>query len=747
MSLFTELKRRNVFRVAIAYLAGAWLLIEVTETLFPIYGLSDAAIRLVVTLLAIGFPILLIFSWVFELTPEGLMLEKDIDRSVSVTHHTSKKLDRAIIVLLALALGYFSFDKFVLEPARDVELVEETAQQTRSDVMLESYGDNSIAVLAFADMSPEGDQEYFSDGISEELLNLLSKVPDLRVISRSSSFTFKGKDIDIPTIAEQLNVAYILEGSVRKAGNQVRITAQLIEAHSDTHLWSETYDRELENIFLVQDEISAAIVGVLKEQLGLQVESAPQVIAMANTEAYEAIMRGRYLMAQRTRVTIEGAVREFEKAVALDPNSALAHAELSMAILMLSNDPGYGNLTRTEAIARSAPHAERALALNQSLAETHAAKGLLLKYQGNLEEAQAHYRQATKINPNYSIVYNWMGAILNNHLGLYAESFPMHEIALQLDPLSIVAMLSNISALTDMNRLDEADRELEKLAAIAPAKYASARGALTARGGQWANMILADLDALRIRDPETVQLGWLASEFATIGLEKEAITNPGAPRPTPYVLSLLGRPADAVTSAEAWLIEISYARDALGLALAGAGEYVRARPILEETWQRSGRRVTRQGMFRIRKAAALIAIRRDADADTDVSELIEAISDNVRRYREAGIIGPGITGRPWLMFDVDYEEGLAAYLAGDRMRGLALIAKAVERGFYIPPYEAYLQVLYDDPGFAPIREMQEARQIRERNKFLTIVCTDNPYEDVWQPSEGTCEQFAAEGVN
>ncbi len=210
MSLYRELKRRNVFRVAIAYLAASWLLIEVAETIFPLYGFGDTPARIVVTLLAIGFPLFLVFSWVFEITPEGLKLEKDVKREKSVAPQTGKKLDRVIIVLLALALGYFAFDKFVLEPARVSDLVEETVQQARSDALVESFGDKSIAVLPFVNMSDDADNEYFSDGISEELLNMLSKIPELRVISRSSAFSFKGKDIAIPDVGGAFRLAPVV---------------------------------------------------------------------------------------------------------------------------------------------------------------------------------------------------------------------------------------------------------------------------------------------------------------------------------------------------------------------------------------------------------------------------------------------------------------------------------------------------------------------------------------------------------
>ena len=234
MSLFNELKRRNVFRVAAAYVVVAWL--------------------------AIGFIPSLIFAWAFEITPEGLKKDSDVDRSRSISPQTGKKLDRIIMVVLALALGFFAFDKFVLSETREASIAEEARQEGRSEALVESYGDKSIAVLPFVNMSEDADNEYFSDGISEELLNLLAKIPELRVISRSSAFFFKGKDIKITDVARELNVVHILEGSVRKAGKQVRITAQLIDAHSDTHLWSETYDRELDDIFAIQDEIAGAVV-------------------------------------------------------------------------------------------------------------------------------------------------------------------------------------------------------------------------------------------------------------------------------------------------------------------------------------------------------------------------------------------------------------------------------------------------------------------------------------------------------
>jgi TolB-like protein len=748
MGLVSELKRRNVIRVAIAYAIAAWLLIEVSATTFPMLRLPEWTATFVTVLLIIGFPVALILAWAFELTPEGLKKERDVDRSQSITHITGRKLDYLIISVLVLTLGYFAFDKFVLDVSREAELVRATTeavteQAAKSDKV--ATDDKSIAVLAFTDLSPAKDQEYFSDGISEELLNVLARIPGLRVAARTSSFTFKGESRDIIDIGQQLNVGHVLEGSVRKSGNQLRITAQLIKADDGFQLWSSSYDRELDDIFVVQDQISAAIVAALKEHLALQVDAAPSVITTANTEAHDAYLRGRHLILQRTRATIEGAVREFEMAIALDPDYALAHAELAVATLLLRRRQ-YGDLTITEALARAAPHVEQAMALDPNLAEAHAASGFFVWIQNNNEEALTHFEKAVEINPNYSIVYVWMADLLSGRLGRYVEAFRAVEKALQLDPLSIPANYVYVCQLISRGRLAEADLKIEELA-FAPSSYASAKGVLESHGGNWANLALGHLNALRFDPGYAPSRNRLTWQFALLGLEKEALTI--SEGPLPHVLSMLGRPGDAVTTAEARLGEEPMnllARHNLGLALAGAGDYARARPILEEMWLRAGGLVSRYGLFQTGSAAALITIRRNAGEEAEVGELVAAIRDNARRYREAGITRFDLLSN-LLVYESKSGEGLAAYLAGERERGLALIAKAVENGGFVLPMDAYLLALYDDPGFAPIRASQQARQARERGKFLAVVCADNPYEAVWQPAEGTCEEFAAANVN
>jgi len=724
-----ELKRRNVFRAGIAYVVAAWLVIQVVETIFPAFGFGDATVRTAVIVLAIGFPLVLILSWLYELTPEGLKLDKDVDRSGPALHHVGKKLDRAIIVVLALALGYFAIDKFVIDPARDTAREVLVTERARTAAFIGAFGQNSLAVLPFVNMSNDAENEYFSDGIAEEVLNLLAKIPNLRVISRSSSFSYRGKDVDIPSIAEQLNVALVLEGSVRKYGNQVRITAQLIEARSDSHLWSETYERELKDVFAIQDDISTAIFESLRDKINLNIDEAPKITANVNTEAHDAYLRGRYLLAQRT---VGGAVREFEKAISLDPEYALAHADLAIAYQL-----GYLDITLAESTASTAKHVEKAMALDPSIAEAHAAAGHLSWTEGDIQGALGHFERAIQINLNYADVYTWMANILGGELGRYAEASAMREKAVQLDPLSIAAMVNYVVDLIEKDRLTEADRELEKLASLAPDEYAAHRGVRLSQGGNWAKGALGLLEALRIR-PDSRRFRFaLAYGFAQFGLEKEALAV--LENADPGVLRLLGKPRQAVVAAQPTLAEDPTSpggRAEAGLALASAGDYGRARPYLEESWQGYGGEVVVAG-FTVDHAAALIALRRAAGEEDNVAELLAAIRDNVRRYAEAGI-STSVSVSP------DYEDGLADYLAGDEQRGLALIAQAVEDGYFILPNEAYLKDLYEHPDFTAILRIQEARQARERKRFLAIVCAENPYAAVWKPAEGTCERFAAE---
>ena len=432
MSFYSELKRRNVFRMAIAYLAGSWLLVEVSQTLFPIYGLSDDAVRIVVVVLTIGFPLMMILSWVFELTPEGIRFEKNIDPAASITVRTGKKLDRIIIALLTIALGYFAFDKFVMEPGRVSKLLEETARQVRSEALVESYGDKSIAVLPFVNMSPDPVQEYFSDGISEELLNLLAQIPGLRVISRSSAFSFKGKSISLPEVAKQLNVAHILEGSVRSFGNRVRITAQLVEAHSDSHVWSQSYDRELGDILAVQGEIAAAISKALKLSLMPDAQQASRSTAREAVKptAYDAYLRARELIHLRGKENLEQAA--------------------------------YGALSLEEVKRSALPHLDRAQELDPNSAEAYGGRALLAHFSSDLDSMVEYARRSLASNPSQIDAMNWLYAGLLAR-GSYEEADAVLEQMLEIDPLTIIGRLNYIGWLCSVGRVQEAHAMADQL--------------------------------------------------------------------------------------------------------------------------------------------------------------------------------------------------------------------------------------------------------------------------------------------
>jgi TolB-like protein/Flp pilus assembly protein TadD len=435
MPLYHELKRRNVFRVAIAYLALAWVLTEVASTLFPAFGIPDWGFRFVVIVFALGFVPALVISWAYELTPEGLKRETDVVRDASIIHITAKRLDRITIGLILTAAAFILADRLWLSPrltqqiATSAEVETDNLQTTGPELTELQYPPNSIAVLPFVNMSDDAANEYFSDGISEELLNLLAKIPKLRVISRSSAFSFKGKDFDIPTVAAQLNVAHVLEGSVRKAGNQVRITVQLIDTRSDTHLWSGTYDRTLDDIFAIQDEIAGAVVDALKLTL---LGEAPKV-ERVNPEAYALYLQAVYLGSRYTAKGYEYSNSLYQQALEIDPSYAAAWGGLAANYL---NQEGYGMRPRGEGKQLAREAANQALALDPKNAKAHASLFWIEVFSSlNLEAAAQHLKRALALEPaNPNILFT--ATSLAYSLGRLDEAIVVGEYMIERDPVN-----------------------------------------------------------------------------------------------------------------------------------------------------------------------------------------------------------------------------------------------------------------------------------------------------------------------
>ena len=431
MSLWGEIRRRNVHRVALAYVAAAWLLIQVVETLFPVFGLSDTAIRTVVIALGIGFVPAVILSWVLEWTPEGLQRDGEITAPPPAAR--ARRFDAAIIAMLFLAVAYFAVDKFVLDPTRDAALESAAEERGRTEGIVQSFGDKSIAVLPFADLSPDGDQAYFSDGIAEELLNLLAKIRELRVISRSSSFQFRGNDIFIPDVATELHVTYVLEGSVRKAGNKIRITAQLIDARSDTHIWSETYDRELEDVFAIQDEISEQIV----EELQIHLVGARPRADRTDPETYALYLQALHLLNEESDPElVEELLRQ---ALQHDPDYVPA-LNLMVGSIFAISDAQTDKYSIDEGISLMRSYVDRVLAIDPENSEATAHRGWMAAlYNNDFETATSYINRALTYDPNDSGALLAAG-VISGRMGRNDDAIALLEKALLRDPLCSVCL-------------------------------------------------------------------------------------------------------------------------------------------------------------------------------------------------------------------------------------------------------------------------------------------------------------------
>jgi len=422
MRFIAELKRRRVIRVALGYAALSWLLVEVSATTFPMLRLPDWAPTLVLVLLMLGFPVALVFAWVYQVTPEGVERDTGTERAADADAEPAPGPPSTVAALPS---------------------------------------ERSIAVLPFVNMSDDPSNEYFSDGLSEELLNLLAQIPELHVAARTSSFSFKGEKIDIPTVATKLNVANVLEGSVRKAGNRVRITAQLIKAANGYHLWSETFDRTLEDIFVVQDEIAGSVVGALKVSLLGDVPRARGT----DPEAYSSYLQGIHFLRSAELDNLEKARLAFERALAIDPNYAAAWAELADTFQALVS---FGLLKRKEGVERAFAASDRALTLDDELAEAHLVKARLnMVFRYDWLTAEAAIDRARQLAPGNARV-TLVAGNLQKTLGHFDEAVSRFRRAISLDPLNTTAHIWLSLVLIAQRRLEEARDVLNQILNLNP---------------------------------------------------------------------------------------------------------------------------------------------------------------------------------------------------------------------------------------------------------------------------------------
>jgi TolB-like protein len=455
MSIFTELKRRNVFKVGAAYLVTAWLLLQLVSVVAPILALPGWFARGILLLLAVGFPVALLLAWAFELTPDGIKPTSEVAPGQSITGQTGQKLKTYAIVVLILALALVVVDAYVLNQDSVAEVAASvTAEPSADTAVAGSELERSIAVLPFANLSSDPEQEYFSDGLSEEILNKLAQVQELQVAARTSSFYFKGRNEDMRNIGEQLGVAYLLEGSVRKGGEQLRITAQLIQADNGFHLWSATFDRQLADVFAIQDEIAEAVSTALRITLGTDVFSLPG--STNKVQAYEAFLQAKAIWDRGDPDTTPDVIRLLEQAVAFDPDYAQAWITLSQRYNQQFNlgpvgEQSQNRLKRDEAREKAIALApEMPLIKIQQIDNSNQTAAL-----ANIEALMLELLAESRGN-NAEVNFYYAQFLVT--VGRYRQALPYAEQALRLDPLNTNNHRLLALTLNQLGRHDEAEQ-------------------------------------------------------------------------------------------------------------------------------------------------------------------------------------------------------------------------------------------------------------------------------------------------
>jgi TolB-like protein/Tfp pilus assembly protein PilF len=459
-SFLAELKRRNVYKVAIAYAVVAWLLIQAASIFLPAFNAPQWVMQIVILILVVGFPIALAFSWAFEITPEGIVRESEVTADKSITHHTGRKLVALTIVLAVIATGLLIF-QFV--------------RPRSTSPSAATIANKSIAVLPFDNLSDDKSNAYFTEGVQDEILTRLAKVSDLKVIARTSTQRFKSAPENLPDIARQLGVANILEGSVQKVGDQVRVNVQLINAMTNAHLWADIYDRKLTDIFAVESDIAKSIADTLRAKLSSSAEHVLASRPTENPEAHELYLRGRYFWNRRTGANLQKAADYFQQAIGKDPAYALAYSGLADCHVLLPAYADLGSNPRDE-LPKALEAARKSVELDDTLGEAHTSLARALASDLQLPAAMSEFKRAIELNPNYATAHQWFGECLQSQ-GHLEEGLAELKRAQELDPLSLIINSVLGFALDTVGKSDEAIAQLHKTIEIDP-NFASAHGQL-----------------------------------------------------------------------------------------------------------------------------------------------------------------------------------------------------------------------------------------------------------------------------
>jgi TolB-like protein/Tfp pilus assembly protein PilF len=504
-TFFGELKRRNVYKVAIAYGVAGWLLIQIASQVFPFFEIPNWAVRFVVLLIIIGFPIALILAWAFELTPEGVKRTTAADAA----HEHSRGAAWIYIVAIGatLSVGLFVLGRYTAQRAI-IHLIQQPAME------------KSVAVLPFANLSGNPENAYFAAGIQDEIITRLAKIGQLKVVSCLSTQRFKSSPDDLPAIAKQLGVANILQGSVQRSSDEVRVNVQLVNGETDTHLWADTFDRKLTDVFQIESDIAKTIAEKLQAKLSGSEQRAISAEPTANLEAHELYLKGRYLWNRRTAGNLEKALTYFQQAAEKDPNYALAYAGIADTCALF---PVYGAGAPQEYIPRAKAAAERAVALDDSLAEAHASMGLVFYSNFQPVESAKEFERAIALNPNYPTAHHWYGRLTLVMTGQLDRAMAEVKRAYELDPVSSIIHSDLGGVNVAARRYDEAIQQLRGTVEVDPEFYWAHRflGMALELKGDTEGAIAEYKRALELND-DPVGLAFIGHAYASIGRQREA---------------------------------------------------------------------------------------------------------------------------------------------------------------------------------------------------------------------------------
>ncbi len=508
MNFFAELKRRNVYKVAVAYIVAGWALSQGIAQVFPVFDIPNWVIRLIVLLMVIGLPIALVLAWMFEITPQGIKRTATADAMPESAQHKKHTWIYVVVIGGLLSIGLFFLGRY-------------TASREGGRLAEPSLPQKSIAVLPFDNLSGDPQNAYFSEGVQDEILTRLAKIAELKVISRTSTQRFKSAPNDLRQIAQQLGVANILEGSVQKANDQVRVNVQLINALTDAHLWADTYDRKLTDIFAVETDIAKTVADMLQAKLTGSEQHVIAARPTANTEAHQLYLKGRFFWNKRTGNDLKKSIDYFEQAIAADPNYALAYAGVADGYVWL---PGYTAGTPRDCYPKAAAAAKKALELDDTLAEARTSLALAIwLYNFDASQAIREFQRAIELNPNYAIAHQQYGNNTLSALGRFDDAIVEGKRAVELDPLSLVINTDLGSDYYYARRYDEAIAQLRKTLEMDPGyyfAYINLGQALEMKGAR--NSAIAEYQKARALNDDPSVLGMLGRAYGLSGNKMEA---------------------------------------------------------------------------------------------------------------------------------------------------------------------------------------------------------------------------------